>query len=133
MGGGGIPVTRNAKGELRGVAAVIDKDLASGLLATRLDADLLLISTGVERVALHFGTPEQVDLDRLTVAEARAVHGGGPLCAGEYAAQDRGVHPLLDCQPQSACLLRSSPTRKTSTVRCAARRERGSCGNKTNM
>jgi carbamate kinase len=57
VGGGGIPVIRNRAGELRGVTAVIDKDLASGLLATRINADLFLISTGVERVALNFYKP----------------------------------------------------------------------------
>ena len=82
VGGGGIPVTRNAKGELRGVAAVIDKDLASGLLAQRLDADLFLISTGVERVAIHFGKPEQVNLDRMTVAEAQRYLDAGHFAPG---------------------------------------------------
>jgi carbamate kinase len=70
-GGGGIPVVRNHKGELRGVSAVIDKDRASGLLAHQLGADLFLISTGVEKVAINFGRPNQQDLDQITVAEAR--------------------------------------------------------------
>ncbi len=70
-GGGGIPVIRNAEGDLEGVAAVIDKDLGSALLANDLGADLLLISTAVEKVALHFGTPEQRDVDVLTVSETR--------------------------------------------------------------
>jgi carbamate kinase len=61
----------NSAGELRGVAAVIDKDLASSLLATRIGADLFLISTGVEKVALNFGKPNQRDLDHMTVAEAK--------------------------------------------------------------
>ena len=71
VGGGGIPVIRKENGELRGVAAVIDKDLASSLLARRIDADLFLISTAVEKVALNYGKPNQVWLDRMTVAEAR--------------------------------------------------------------
>ena len=70
-GGGGIPVVRDAGDQLRGVSAVIDKDMASSLLAVELGADLFLISTGVEKVALHFGKPEQIDLERLTVAEAK--------------------------------------------------------------
>ena len=70
-GGGGIPVTRNSAGELRGIPAVIDKDLVSGLLATTLDAALFLISTGVEWVSLNFGKPNQQRLNRLTMAEAR--------------------------------------------------------------
>ena len=71
VGGGGIPVVRDEEGNLRGVAAVIDKDLASSLLATVLGAELFLISTAVEKVALDFGTPEQRWIDRLTLAEAK--------------------------------------------------------------
>jgi carbamate kinase len=76
-GGGGIPVVATRTGELRGVAAVIDKDLASALLANALGADLLLISTSVERVALDFGTPEQRWVDRLTLREAKGYLGEG--------------------------------------------------------
>jgi carbamate kinase len=58
-GGGGIPVVRDRDGMLHGVEAVVDKDLASALIADKLHAELLLISTGVEQVAVNFGTPEQ--------------------------------------------------------------------------
>jgi carbamate kinase len=71
VGGGGIPVVASPTGELHGVAAVIDKDLASALLANALDADLLLISTAVEQVALNFGTPQEQQVGRLTLAEAK--------------------------------------------------------------
>ncbi len=71
VGGGGIPVVADAAGNLQGVAAVIDKDLASSLLASSLGAELLLISTSVEKVALGFGTPEQRWVDRMTVTEAK--------------------------------------------------------------
>ncbi len=71
VGGGGIPVVRNDAGDLEGVAAVIDKDLASSLLAQRLGADLFLIATAVEKVALGFGTGEQRWLDKLTLPQAR--------------------------------------------------------------
>ena len=81
-GGGGIPVTRNRAGELRGVAAVIDKDLASGLLATQIGADLLLISTSVEHVAIRFGQPDQQDLERITLDEARRFQGEGHFAPG---------------------------------------------------
>ncbi len=82
VGGGGIPVVRNAKGELRGVAAVIDKDRASGLLAIRIHADLFLIATAVPKVALNFGKPNQVDLDRMTVSEARRYMAEGHFARG---------------------------------------------------
>ena len=69
-GGGGIPVIRDEQGSLLGIAAVIDKDHASSLLARELRADLFIISTGVSHVALDFNTPEQRSLDRLTIKEA---------------------------------------------------------------
>ncbi len=69
-GGGGIPVVVRS-GRLMGVEAVIDKDRASSLLATELGADLLLLSTAVDRVALHYGTPQEQFLDELTVETAR--------------------------------------------------------------
>jgi carbamate kinase len=79
-GGGGIPVVHNHKGELRemqGVQAVIDKDRASSLLARQLNVDLFLISTGVERVSLHYNTPQQVDLAQVTTAElTQHLHAG---------------------------------------------------------
>lgn len=73
-GGGGIPVIENDEGEYQGVEAVIDKDLTASMLATGINADLLLISTGVERVALNFNSPRQEWLSRITLAEARRWH-----------------------------------------------------------
>lgn len=70
-GGGGIPVVEKPNGDLIGIEAVIDKDFASSLLANNLNADLLLISTAVEKVALNFNTPEEKWLDQMTVAEAK--------------------------------------------------------------
>ena len=79
VGGGGIPVSVEPDGTLVGVEAVVDKDVASGLLAHDLGADLLMIPTGVARVAIGFGTPAQTWLDTITVEEARA-----PLSAGHF-------------------------------------------------
>ncbi len=70
-GGGGIPVVKNEDGTLSGVEAVIDKDRASALLAIELDVDMLIILTGVEKVCLNFGKPDQKELDVLTVEEAK--------------------------------------------------------------
>jgi carbamate kinase len=70
-GGGGIPVIESENGDLVGVEAVIDKDLASSLLARSLEADLLVLPTGVEKVALDFNKPTQRWLDRMTLAEAK--------------------------------------------------------------
>jgi carbamate kinase len=72
VGGGGIPVVTDEAGDLRGVAAVIDKDFASALLAITIRADVFMITTAVDRVALDWGRPEQRWVDRLTLAEAKA-------------------------------------------------------------
>lgn len=80
-GGGGIPVIEK-DGELQGIAAVIDKDHASSLLAARIKAELFLISTAVEKVSLNFGKENQQDLDRITLAEAKQYAQEGHFAAG---------------------------------------------------
>jgi carbamate kinase len=81
VGGGGIPVVADEHGDLRGVAAVIDKDFASALLAVTLRADVFMITTAVDRVALDWGRPEQRWVERLSVAEAK-----GYLAEGTHFA-----------------------------------------------
>lgn len=71
VGGGGIPVFPDEYGHLHGVPAVIDKDFASSLLASNIGAELLVITTAVEKVALYFGRPEQRWLDHMTLSEAK--------------------------------------------------------------
>ncbi|HVP57551.1 MAG TPA: carbamate kinase [bacterium] len=85
VGGGGVPVVRDADGRLRGVEAVIDKDRASSVLARELKADILMMLTEVEKVALRFGKPDQEDLDSMTVALARQY-----LAAGEFPPGSMG-------------------------------------------
>lgn len=82
VGGGGIPVIRDEEGNLRGVAAVIDKDYASSLLARSIGAELFLISTAVEKVYLDFNTPRQRAIDVMTVAEARRYMEEGHFAEG---------------------------------------------------
>ncbi len=82
VGGGGIPVIDNGDGEYVGTAAVIDKDYACSLLASKINADLLLISTAVEKVALNFGKPNQEWIDRMTLSEAQ-----GYLAEGTHFAK----------------------------------------------
>ncbi len=82
VGGGGIPVVKKKGGLLQGCAAVIDKDAASALLAAHLEAELLVISTGVDQVAVNFGKPDQRNLDRITAAEARHYMKQGHFAAG---------------------------------------------------
>jgi carbamate kinase len=69
-GGGGIPVVADEKGNLSGAAAVIDKDLASAVLAEAISADLLVVATSVEKVCLNYGKSNEQALDSMTVAEA---------------------------------------------------------------
>lgn len=67
-GGGGIPVVRTEAGDYQSVDAVIDKDLSTALLAREIHADILVITTGVEKVCIHFGKPQQQALDRVDIA-----------------------------------------------------------------
>ena len=93
-GGGGIPVVQNASGELRelkGVYGVVDKDRTSALLATELKADLFLISTGVEMVALHFNTPQQQNLHEITVGELQRYAAAGHFAAGSMGPKVEAV------------------------------------------
>jgi carbamate kinase len=82
VGGGGIPVIDPGDGNYRGTAAVIDKDFASSLLAQKIKADLFVISTAVEKVALNFGKPDEKWLDKMTLAEAK-----GYLAEGVHFAK----------------------------------------------
>ena len=84
-GGGGIPVVHSADGDLRGVAAVVDKDLASALLATDLGAAGFLLVTDVEQVAPGYDTPDARPIDSMTVAEARAFQSAGEFGPGSMA------------------------------------------------
>jgi len=98
-GGGGIPVTRTTDGTLVGVEAVVDKDLASGLLAHELAADLLLIPTGVSRVAIRFGKPDQKWLDTITVEEARAYIAAGEFGKGSMEPKVAAVADFVASTP----------------------------------
>jgi len=97
VGGGGIPVVADENGDLAGVAAVIDKDLASALLANEVDADLLLISTAVEKCALNFGTPEEEWVDEFTLDEVkRYLEEGTHFADGSMAPKMRAVVQFLE-------------------------------------
>jgi carbamate kinase len=96
VGGGGIPVIQTDDG-IKGTAAVIDKDFASAFLANEIGADLLLISTAVEKVALNFGKPDQVDLDQMTVAEAKKyLDEGTHFAKGSMEPKVRAIVKFLE-------------------------------------
>jgi carbamate kinase len=96
VGGGGIPVIEDADGKLLGVEAVIDKDLASSLLARSIGADLFVLATGVERVALGFNTPQQRWLDQLTLADARRYHAADEFDKGSMGPKISALIEFLD-------------------------------------
>ena len=97
VGGGGIHVVADENGNLAGVAAVIDKDLGCSLLATCLEAELFLVTTSVEKVALHFGTPRQQWVDRLTLAEAKEyLAEGSHFLEGSMAPKIEAVIGFLE-------------------------------------
>lgn len=95
-GGGGIPVIQDEDGSLIGVEAVIDKDLASSLLARGIGADLLLVSTGVEKVAINFNTPDRRWLDRLTVAEAKKHYADNQFDRGSMGPKIQAVIDFIE-------------------------------------
>jgi len=87
---------REPDGGLAGVEAVIDKDLASALLAQSIGADLLLISTAVERVALNYGKPDQRDLAAMTVDEAKRHLSEGQFPPGSMGPKIRAAIQYLE-------------------------------------
>jgi carbamate kinase len=106
VGGGGIPVVDRGDGELIGTAAVIDKDFASSLLAQTIKADLLLIATAVEKVAINFGKPEQKWLDKVTLAEARSYLAEGiHFAKGSMAPKIQAIIWFLEANPDGKALI----------------------------
>ncbi|HNU93325.1 MAG TPA: carbamate kinase [Bacillota bacterium] len=95
-GGGGIPVVRDGDGMLRGVEGVIDKDYASALLAAGVGANAFVITTAVEKVALNYNKPNQMDVDRLTVEEARKHLEDGQFPEGSMGPKIRAAIQFLE-------------------------------------
>ncbi len=108
-GGGGIPVREDAQGQLQGVEAVIDKDHASSLLARDLQAELFVISTGVEKVALNFNQPNERRLDRVTLAELRGYVGEGHFAKGSMAPKIDAVVAYLEGSPGGRAIITNPP------------------------
>ena len=103
-GGGGIPVTAEEGNRLRGAAAVIDKDFASELLAEELDADMLIILTAVEKVAVNFNKPNQKWLDSLTPEEARAYMAEGQFAPGSMLPKVEAAVKFAESRPGRTAL-----------------------------
>lgn len=106
VGGGGIPVIDPGDGNYEGIAAVVDKDFASSLLAREIKADLFVISTAVEKVAINFGKPEQKWLDTITLAEAKAYLAEGiHFAKGSMAPKVQAIIWYLEAMPNGKALI----------------------------
>ena len=101
-GGGGIPVVRDPDGTLRGVEAVIDKDLAAALLAPQLGADVLVIATDVEHVVLGYGTDDERPLDRVTPEEMRAIAREQTVRERQHGPEGRGCRAVRGVRAATA-------------------------------
>ncbi|MEJ2011068.1 MAG: carbamate kinase [Anaerolineales bacterium] len=104
VGGGGIPVIEDEHGDLVGVEAVIDKDFASALLAADLKADLLLISTAVEKVAINFNEPDQRWLDEMSLEQARIYLAEGHFGKGSMEPKIRAIINFLESGGEQALI-----------------------------
>ena len=89
-------MVKDEAGNLRGIEAVIDKDLASSLLAREVGADLLLIATGVEKVALNFNRTDQRSLDRLTVSDAKRYYADNQFDKGSMGPKIEALIQFMD-------------------------------------
>jgi carbamate kinase len=103
-GGGGIPVFRDENGFLEGVDAVVDKDFASGLLASHLKADMLVISTGVPKVYIDYGKPTQKTLDRVTAEELKRYAAQGHFAAGSMLPKVEAVIRFIESGGREAVI-----------------------------
>lgn len=106
-GGGGVPVVENPDGSLEGVAAVIDKDFAAELLAEQVGADVLMILTEVEKVAIRWGTPEQEDLSRMTLTEAARYVEEGHFAAGSMLPKVLAAMKFVRANPGKRAIITS--------------------------
>lgn len=106
VGGGGIPVIEDGT-KLRGIEAVIDKDLASECLAEELDVDYLFILTAVERVAIYFGTPQQQDLENVSVEEANKLIEEGQFAPGSMLPKVQSAVTFVESGPNRKAIISS--------------------------
>lgn len=104
-GGGGIPVFKTEGNHLKGAAAVIDKDFAAAVMAMQLNADVLIILTAVEKVAIHFGKPDQQDLDTLTPEAARKYIADGEFAPGSMLPKVKAALRFAESAPGRKTLI----------------------------
>jgi carbamate kinase len=119
VGGGGIPVIRNEKGEIEGVEAVIDKDLGSSLLARNLRADTFIISTAIDAVYLNFGTEKQKSISHATLSEIKQYLAEGHFKPGSMKPKIEAIIEFLENGGKKAII--TSPENLLKSVK-------GECG-----
>jgi carbamate kinase len=107
VGGGGIPVIDTGNGNLEGVAAVIDKDFASGKIAELLNADALVVLTAVEQVAINFGRPNQKNLSRITVEEAKTYIEEGHFAPGSMLPKIKAALTFVEAKKGRKAIITS--------------------------
>jgi len=108
VGGGGIPAFYVEPNKLQGIDAVIDKDLASALLATQINADKLFILTDVAKVCLNFNTPQERTIDRMTIAEAKRYLAEGHFAEGSMAPKIRAAVNFVENSGKDTIITKSS-------------------------
>jgi carbamate kinase len=108
-GGGGIPVVENPDGTLDGLEAVIDKDIVSALLARQLDADLFVVSTAVEKVAINFNRPDQRWLDRITLSDAKRFLKEGHFPSGSMGPKIEAIASFLEAGGDRCAIVTNPP------------------------
>ena len=118
-GGGGVPVFE-ANDAYTGVPAVIDKDRSAAMMAATFDADMLVILTAVEKVAVNFGKPDQADIDVMDAAQARAYIEQGQFAPGSMLPKVEACLEYVEARPQGRALITS--------LECAAAGLRGETG-----
>ena len=106
-GGGGIPVIEEADGSLAGIAAVIDKDYAAELLAEQVEADILMILTEVEKVAINWGKPDQQDLDHMSLTEAAKYVEEGHFAPGSMLPKVQACMKYVRRNPDKKAIITS--------------------------
>ena len=106
-GGGGIPVIENWDGSLEGVAAVIDKDFAAELLAEQVDADVLMILTEVEKVAINYNKPDQQDLSNMNLADAARYCNEGQFAPGSMLPKVQAAMKFVRAYPNKKAIITS--------------------------
>ena len=106
-GGGGIPVLEKEDEELEGIAAVIDKDYAAELLAEQIGADIFIILTEVEKVAINFNKPEQKNLSQMTVSEVKKYIEEGHFAAGSMLPKVLAAMKFVEVNPEKLAIITS--------------------------